>query len=147
MKRKETVKELYEKYREIIIYVIVGVVVSIANWGVYFLFTHYVGLGINSSNIIAWIVAVLVAFVLNKEFVFARTDWQINVVAKEFFAFVLARIFSGIIDVGSVPLLMKVGMTQKLWVFEGGWAKFTGSIVSSTLNFVLSKWIIFTSNR
>ena len=64
--------ELYKKYREIINYLVVGVfgtVVSIAT------FTLFMALNIETvvSNVLSWVIVVILMYILNRLFVFKQT--------------------------------------------------------------------------
>ena len=63
-------RELFTRYREIIMYVIMGVATTVICWGSYFLFTDILSFELNVSNILSWLVAVIFAFVVNKWYVF-----------------------------------------------------------------------------
>ena len=85
-------KKLFEKYRELIIYVIVGGLTTIVNYIIHF--------GLRALNInyyvaltAAWLGAVLFAYFANRSFVFeskAKGKAQL----KEFSLFISARVFS-----------------------------------------------------
>ena len=61
--------KLIKKYKEVIMYLVFGVLTTLVNWICYALLTKK-GINMNVSNVIAWIVAVLFAFITNKLFVF-----------------------------------------------------------------------------
>ena len=63
-------KFFYNKYKEQILYLAFGVVVTLVNWVVYAVLVTVVNLGITLSNAIAWAVTIITAFVTNKLFVF-----------------------------------------------------------------------------
>ena len=56
-------KERYEKYREIIVYLITGVLTTILNWACYGLGVSVFHWPVFVSNLIAWIAAVIFAYV------------------------------------------------------------------------------------
>ena len=72
------IKELFIKYKEIIMYLIFGVATTGVNWVVYSLLmkavlVHAPGsddVKMTVSNVIAWIAAVIFAFITNKLWVF-----------------------------------------------------------------------------
>lgn len=137
------IKQCLLKNREILAYIIVGVIVSAVNWVIYFLLVSVCGLGINISNGTAWMAAVLTAYILNKSIVFQSSSWKPAAIVKEFYVFVTARILSGILEICLVPFLMLIGMKQKLWVVEGGMAKLAAGFVVVAVNYLLSKKWIF----
>lgn len=88
------IKELYIKYKEIINYLIFGVLTTLVN-----LITKYVllftmldptnGFQLQIAIIISWIVAVIFAYFTNRKFVFESKNQN---KLKEFISFVVARI-------------------------------------------------------
>jgi len=88
------IKELYIKYKEIINYLIFGVLTTLVN-----LITKYIllftildptnGFQLQIAIIISWIVAVIFAYFTNRRFVFESKNEN---KLKEFISFVVARI-------------------------------------------------------
>ena len=70
----ETVKNLFKKYKEIIMYLVFGVATTVVNWIVYIICTKLFGLSgaeltngqIALCNGIAWVVAVTFAFSITR---------------------------------------------------------------------------------
>ena len=59
----EKLKALYEKYKDLIPYVIFGVLTTIVNYVSYWLFAHPLGCGTVFSTAVAWVLSVLFAYV------------------------------------------------------------------------------------
>lgn len=66
----EKLKALYEKYKDLIPYVIFGVLTTIVNYVSYWLFAHPLGCGTVFSTAVAWVLSVLFAYVTNRRWVF-----------------------------------------------------------------------------
>ncbi len=132
-----------EKYREPIVYVIVGVIVTAVDYVVYSLLVKFAGLGVTPSNVVAWIAAVGVAYILNRKYVFMSKTSGAGEILKEVVEFVAGRLFSGAVVVILVPLLMKLGITQMLFGVEGFVAKIAASIIGLILNYFISKFWVF----
>ena len=70
----EKIKELFKRYREIIVYVIVGGLTTVVNFVIFYLckitFGTSTAFTMNLANFLAWVVAVLFSFVNNKLYVF-----------------------------------------------------------------------------
>lgn len=64
---------LVKKYWSILSYLFFGVVTTVVNMAVYYVGYHVCGLSSDLSTVIAWVLAVLTAFLTNKPFVFAVT--------------------------------------------------------------------------
>lgn len=71
----EKIKKLYNKYKEIVNYLIIGVLTTVVSLVSFYLvrifvFTNDSQFDIQLANVISWILAVLFAFVTNKKYVF-----------------------------------------------------------------------------
>lgn len=141
-------RKLFHKYRELILYFIMGVATTLVSWGTYAVGVRIFSWNITGSNIFSWICAVLFAFVTNKIWVFESRSWEMKVAFPEFVKFVSARLLTGILEMAGVPFLVSIGLDQTLFGVKGMWAKITMSIVVMVLNYVFSKLLIFrTSSR
>jgi putative flippase GtrA len=65
----------------------------------------------------------------------------------EFLKFVTARLATGVMEIVGVPLLVYLGLDQKIAGIEGMAAKVLVSIVVIILNYVLSKLLVFRSKQ
>lgn len=141
-------KELFEKYKEMIMYLVFGVGTTAINWITYTLLIEVCGMKqLTIANIIAWIVAVVFAYITNKLWVFESKSWKLDVVVKEAGMFLGARIFSGIFEIGLFPLLMYLGLNQSLFGVEGMVAKVLISVLVIVLNYVFSKLLVFRNKE
>lgn len=133
----KTIKALYTKYREIISYLFFGVLSMVLNIAAYDLCYYIFGISNVISTVIAWFLAVVMAFITNKLWVFEsrKTTWQDTL--KEALSFLGFRILSGVFDVGimffSVDLMHWNAM---LW-------KIISNVIVVILNYIFSKFIIF----
>ena len=134
----EKVLELVKKYKEMILYLIFGGLTTLINILVYELFSKAFDVQYLVSNGIAWVIAVLFAFVTNKLFVFRSQGWKGKRLAWEFATFVSARIFSGVFD-----MLFLLAFTGWIVSFPEMPVKIISNIVVIVMNYVFSKWIVF----
>ena len=142
----ETIKKYFIKYKETISYLFWGGMTTLVSWGSYSLFIYLLpesGYRIALANTLSWIAAVLFAFVTNKMWVFGSKSWEPALVIKELGKFVVARLVTGVIENVGVPLLVKIGLDQKLFGVDGLPAKIIISIIVVVLNYVFSKCIVF----
>ena len=134
---KERIKALYEKYKDLIPYVIFGVLTTLVNYVSYWLFAHPLGCGTVFSTAAAWILSVLFAYVTNRRWVFHSEARGAKAIGQEFAAFVAARLGTGMLDM----LFMYV------FVDVVGWndmvIKLASNVVVVILNYILSKFVIF----
>ena len=134
---KETIVKLWNKYQDILAYLVFGVLTTVVNYLVYL--SVYNGLGISAtvSNLIAWVAAVAFAFVTNKPFVFKSHDWSPAVVVPELVKFVSCRVASGLME--TVILLVAVdllGGNGNIW-------KLLTSVIVVIVNYFGSKLLVF----
>ena len=146
--------KFYKKHKEIINYIIFGGLTTIVNYAVYALldlalsgadFESTVRVAI--SNIAAWICAVAFAYITNKIWVFESKSWKANIVLKECGSFVASRLATGVLDMVMLPLLVSWGLDQEILGITGAWAKLIINIVVIILNYILSKFIVFTKKK
>ena len=87
------IKELYKKYEEIIIYLIVGVLTTIVSWGACFVAKFFLDSNISWQNFVintfGWVIGVLFAYPLNRAWVFKSKNKHI---LKEFGGFAASRL-------------------------------------------------------
>ena len=158
------IKALLVKYKEIIMYIIFGVLTTLVNWVVYTVLIKIFGSAVENeeilftlfgrniskeifyifiANFVAWVAGVVFAFVTNKIWVFESKSWRFGLVMKELWLFVLARLITGVMEWFGVPLLWAIGLDQDLFGIDGFLAKIIVSVIVVILNYVFSKLIIF----
>ncbi|GAA3330030.1 hypothetical protein GCM10020331_080900 [Ectobacillus funiculus] len=92
--------------REVILYVVFGVLTTAINIVTYLFCTKLLQIEYKLATTIAWIVSVLFAFVTNKLYVFRSKEPSMRFVLKEMFLFFIARLFSYGLDIGTMLLLV-----------------------------------------
>ncbi len=145
------IKKLIIKYKELIIYGIFGVGTTVVNFLTYKLFNVLLGSEFYLlSNVIAWLVSVIFAYVTNKLFVFESKSWEPKLVSKEISSFFAARIFSFIIEEAGLFLLVDIFSMKEFSVDIFGLivsgnmiAKVILAVVVVILNYFFSKLVVF----
>lgn len=158
----EKIKALFNKYRELISYLFFGVMTTLVNFVAFWLF----GLVLKEelylvSNALAWVVAVVFAYVTNKLFVFESKSWVPKILVKEIPEFVGARVFSFLIEEAGLWLMvdiMKMGLIS--WqigfiTINGNPIEISGQMIAKIilavivviLNYFFSKFIIFKKKK
>jgi len=132
---------------ELVIYAIFGIGTTCVNWLVYSMAVKYFSINLNAANILAWVIAVIFAFIVNKYFVFRSISWKKDTVIKEFGLFVGARVVSGAVEILGLPILLWLGATWTLLGVKGLPAKVLISIVVIILNYIFSKFYIFPNKN
>lgn len=128
---------ILKKHRETILYLFFGAFTTLVNIVSYLFFTRVILFNFMVANALAWILAVLFAYVTNKFFVFESKRIEIRFVFKEFLSFVSFRLLSVVVEM----LIMYV-MIDLLFVNDVIVKIFT-NIVVIVLNYLFSKMIIF----
>lgn len=139
MKRK--LKERIKKYYDILAYLFFGVLTTAVNYVVYLPCYNLLGLPGAVSNVIAWVVSVVFAFLTNKPFVFQSHDWSAKTVLPELGKFVSCRVGSGLIETGVLFL------TVDLLCWNGNIWKLVTSVLVVILNYVGSKLLVFRNGK
>ncbi len=145
------IKELIVKYKELLLYLIFGVLTTLVNLATFWIFTKILGEELYLiNNAIAWVIGVVFAFITNKLFVFESKGWSSKTAGKEFIEFVGARLFSFGVEEGGMWLFIDVlSFGEKSFALFG--FAITGQIIAKLalavivviLNYIFSKFIIF----
>ena len=130
-------KRLIVKYWDVLSYLFFGGLTTVVNYAVYLPCFNLLGMSAAVSNVIAWAVAVLFAFLTNKPFVFKSHDWSAKTVWPEFIKFVGCRIGSGVLETAIVFV------TVDLLYWNGNWMKLATSVLVVILNYFASKLLVF----
>ena len=149
------IKKLFIKYKELITYVIFGVLTTLVNFFAFWLFTKIFGEEFYLvNNAIAWVVGVIFAYITNKLFVFESKSWNLKVITKEITGFLGARIFSFLVEEGGMFLFITVlGLGEKsltilsLTITGQFIVKILLAVIVVVMNYVFSKFFIFKSSE
>lgn len=129
--------ELLKKYKEVIMYLIFGVLTTVINIVGFYIFTRFCSMNLYVSNVIAWIVAVTFAFITNKLYVFESKDRNMGTLLKEGISFFGFRLLSLGFDMGFMVVAVE-------WLHINDMiAKVVSNVVVIVLNYAFSKVFIF----
>ena len=134
---KDKIKTLLTKYKFIILYGIFGVLTTVINIAVYGIFYSVLDVSNVISNIIAWVVSVLFAFITNKLWVFESKSFNFKLFLTELGSFTVCRVATGVLDLG----IMFVGVD--LLNGPAIILKVASNIIVIILNYVMSKIFVF----
>lgn len=133
------IKALWTRYQAVISYGIFGVATTVINIVVYAVAYHYLAISNVVSNIIAWILSVLFAFVTNKLLVFHSKSLDGKVLFFEAVTFFGCRLATGAMDLAIMYVTVDIlGINNMLM-------KCLSNLMVIIINYVASKWIIFKS--
>lgn len=140
------IKQLCKKCltnKEIISYLIVGVMTTVISLLSYYLLTEFIlnpkdALELQIANVSSWIICVTFAYIANRKFVFYSKETSI---VKECIKFYLARLSTLLIDMFSMFCLVSLlNLNDRL-------SKIIVQFLVLILNYVFSKFLVFKSKK
>lgn len=137
-------KELYRKYEEIIVYLIVGVLTTIVAWAAKFIAnallfdntmypTPFENAVLSTIN---WVTGVIFAYFTNRRFVFKSKEPM----RKEAPRFVLSRVSTWILDVVVMQVLTALNINLLI-------ATLISAVLVTIANYVFSKLFVFNKKK
>ena len=129
--------KLYNKYSEIIDYIIFGGLTTLVNIVVFYIFDTLLGWPYLIANAVAIVLSILFAYITNKRFVFKTSDMTTKENIVEFLKFIGFRLVSGLADMATMLLLVD------LISIDTNIAKLLTQFIVVVLNYVFSKLFIF----
>ena len=167
------IKELMKKHREVLMYLIFGVLTTFVGWGVYFLVlwlwkagfalpvddttSRLYLIGYTVAQVIQWVAAVLFAFFTNRKWVFTDADKSANIWAQlgkfsvgrvaTFFIdyFVTLLVALGIAKL--IPALTCVSLIGREWNLAEIGAKVLAAVIVIITNYIFSKIFVFKNKK
>lgn len=130
---------IYKKYKEIINYLIVGVLTTVVSLAVYYICVITFldpknAIELQIANVISWIAAVSFAYITNRKFVFESKNPDM---IKEASAFVGARVVTLLMDMFCMFIMVTcMGLSDKI-------AKLMVQVIVIVANYVFSKIFVF----
>ena len=131
------ISKIYIKYREVILYLVFGVLTTVVSISSYYICSEILNIHYLVSNIISWVLAVIFAYFTNRVWVFESKSENISDILKEMFTFVNCRLLSGVIDMATMFVLVGAMHINDMY------AKIFTQFIVVILNYVLSKLIVF----
>lgn len=134
---------LFEKYREIILYLLVGCMTMLVTLAVYFacvlsFLDPESAWQLQLANMISWLAAVIFAYASNRRYVFKSENKDIRKEATQFFFSRLGTLFVDMVFMFIAVTL--IGLNDKL-------AKLIDQILVVLANYVLSKFWVFRKDE
>lgn len=133
----ELIKKLMKKYRSFIAYAVFGVMTTVVNIAVFHFCYENAELNNMFSNVLAWVAAVVFAYLTNKVWVFDSHSWAWEDLKREISAFVGCRVATLLVDLAI--MYVSVDMMH----FPATLMKVLSNVIVIILNYVFSKLIIF----
>lgn len=138
----EKVKRLIKKNltKEVILYVVFGIFTTVVNLGTFYIMNSLLHWDENISNFIAIILAVLFAYITNKDLVFHSNAKGIKNRVIQFIKFIIGRAFTMVVEFVGGILLFQLPIPNII-------TKALLTIIVIILNFFISKFFAFKNNN
>lgn len=149
------ITELVDKYKEIILYIVFGVLTTVVNLAAFWLCGKILGEEMYLvSNIVAWFAAVTFSYFTNKIFVFRAESFAFKVIIKEIGVFFAGRVMTFGIEEGGLWLLVDA-LKFGEYSFDFFGFSVSGQMISKLLlavivvilNYFISKFIAFSKKN
>ena len=138
----EKIKKIAKKIltKEVMLYIIFGLLTTIINLGSFYVLNDLWKWNENIANLIAILLAVLVAYLTNKDLVFHSEASGIKEKLQEFFKFMLGRAFTMIVEFLGGVVLFQTPIPEMI-------SKAFITIIVIVLNFFISKFFAFNKKQ
>lgn len=130
-------EKLFEKYKSIIMYLIFGILTTLVNVILYYVFARILNCSTLLATAIAWVGAVLFAYFTNRTWVFESHVNGTKEIIREMISFFACRLLTGFLDVAMMYIFVDV------FKFNDMVIKLGSNIIVIILNYIASKLIIF----
>lgn len=127
----------YKKHKEGLLYLFFGGVTTLVSWVIFWLFEGPLGLNEHVANLASWVIAVAVAYVTNRIWVFSAHASGFSGILLEILCFYLSRVASFGIEEGIILIFVTWLTLPALPV------KIAASVIVVILNYVFSKLFVF----
>lgn len=134
-----TIRTLYQKYKELINYLIVGGLTTVVSLGVYYgcvltFLNPEVPVQLQAANVLSWIAAVTFAYFTNRKYVFESKNEKRLQEAATFYG---SRVTTLLLDMFCMFLMVTLmGWNDKV-------AKLIVQVLVTVANYILSKFLVF----
>lgn len=132
-------RPVFLKYQQYISYLVFGGLTTVVNFAVYYPLEGVAGY--LTANVIAWIAAVVFAYIVNKLFVFESNSRNLSVLVYEILTFFAARLLS--LGLEELVLYLLVEQAQ----FNSRIVKIFAQILVIVFNYFASKFVIFRKKK
>ena len=134
----ENIKKIIKKIltKEVILYIIFGILTTVVNLGVFFILNSILKWEKNIANFVAILVAVLFAYITNKDLVFNSGAETLKEKWAEFGKFITGRAFTMIVEFTGGLILFELPIPNII-------TKLGLTIIVIILNFFISKFFAF----
>ena len=133
--------DIYNRYREQILYLVFGGLTTLISIITYAVFTELADINILIANILSWIISVAVAYATNKSVVFRSDKKGAAQVLTEALSFYAGRLLTLLIEEAILFVFIDLVKLPNMPV------KIIAQIIIIVLNYIISKVFIFKKNK
>lgn len=133
----EKLTKILIKHMDIISYGFFGVCSTLLNIIAYYVLAHHLHMDTIPSTILAWVIAVLFAYVVNRIFVFQSQVRDIQGILREFYLFVGWRLGTELLDIAAMFIFVDVMHHNDMIT------KAVANIIVIIVNYIASKFFVF----
>ena len=144
------IKELFQKHKSVILYIIFGGLTTVIDWAVSFALYHAFADAMDANrllmhvfDVVAWICAVTFAFVTNRIWVFESKKRGFLPIMGELAAFAGGRVLTLGIQEGILLLWYTILHSDQSPFL----LRIVVSIIVVVLNYFISKWFVFRKKQ
>lgn len=132
---------IYNRYREQILYLVFGGLTTLISIITYAVFTELADINILIANILSWIISVAVAYATNKSVVFRSDKKGVAQVLTEALSFYAGRLLTLLIEEAILFVFIDLVKLPNMPV------KIIAQIIIIVLNYIISKVFIFKKTK
>lgn len=128
---------LFKKYKEVILYVFFGGCTTLVNVAAYYVCTRAFHMHLIASTVVAWFLAVLFAYITNRNYVFMSENKNKRAVLLEFVSFISCRLLTGFLDLGNMYVFVTLLKLNDVFI------KLASNVMVIVGNYIASRLFIF----
>lgn len=136
----DTIVQLLKKYKEVILYLVFGVLSMIISVGTFSAFVYGLRMDALTANILSWIITIIVVYFTNKKWVFEKETHGAGERIKSFVSFVVGRLATLVLE----EAVLFAGIN--LMHLSSFWVKIAAQVLVVVSNYIISKFIVFKKN-
>lgn len=138
----EKIKSIIQKVltKEVMLYIAFGLFTTVVNLGSFYVLNTLLHVDENISNFVAILLAVLFAYITNKDLVFHSKAEGAREKLTEFFKFMLGRAFTMVLEFVGGLILFKTAIPAII-------SKCFITVIVIILNFFISKFFAFKTEK
>ena len=134
-------RPFYQKHKELLLYVLFGGLTTLVNLVVFFVFTAWIVIDVLAANALAWVAAVLFAYLTNRVWVFASCTKGSGAIVREMVGFFGGRVGTLLFEEAAIWLFIKqLGLSAML-------IKLCAQVAVVVLNYLISKLLVFRKKK